>query len=85
MSDRDLVRLGVVRRVIGGELTTAEAGELLSLSSRQVKRLTKRFREKGAKGLTHASYGRLSNHAHSEEERSRVINRTPTRVTFLSV
>lgn len=73
MSDRDLVRLSVIRRVIGGELTTAEAGELLSLSSRQVKRLTRRFRDQGVKGLIHASYGRVSNRARPEKERCRVI------------
>jgi transposase len=73
MSERDLVRLGVIRRVIERELTSTEAGELLCLSGRQVKRLIRKFREMGAKGLVHASYGRASNHARDRKERDRVI------------
>ena len=73
MSDRDLVRLGVIKHVIARELSTFEAAELLCLSARQVKRLMKRFREKGAKGLIHASYGRVSNHARERQQRDRVI------------
>jgi transposase len=73
MSDRDLTRLGVIRRVIARELTSVEAGELLCLSGRQVKRLARQFREMGAKGLIHSGYGCVSNHARSREERERVI------------
>ncbi|MDO8500726.1 MAG: ISNCY family transposase [Gemmatimonadaceae bacterium] len=73
MSDRDLVKVGVIRRVVDRELKTREAGELLCLSGRQIKRLTRRFRHGGAKGLVHASYGRRSNHTRPTEERERVI------------
>jgi hypothetical protein len=73
MSDRDLTRLGVIKRVVARELTSVEAGELLCLSGRQVKRLAKQFRELGAKGLIHSGYGCVSNHARSREERDRVI------------
>ena len=73
LSERDLVRVGVVKRVIGGELCSREAAELLCLSQRQVKRLVRRVRERGAKGLIHASYGRRSNHSRPSAERERVI------------
>lgn len=73
MSDRDLVRLGVIKRVVARELTSVEGGELLCLSARQVKRLAKQFRELGAKGLIHSGYGCASNHARTREERERVI------------
>lgn len=73
LSDRDLVRVGVIRRVVNGELNTREAGEILCLSSRQIKRLSRRFRQSGAKGLVHASYGRQSNHARPVVERERVL------------
>jgi len=73
LSERDLVRAGVLKRVIGGELCSREAAELLGLSQRQVKRLVRRVRERGAKGLIHASYGRPSHHARPVAERERVI------------
>ncbi|HEX2723339.1 MAG TPA: ISNCY family transposase [Gemmatimonadaceae bacterium] len=73
LSDRDLVRVLVIRRVINGELETREAGELLCLGARQIKRLTRRFRQSGAKGLVHGNYGRRSNHTRPAAERERVI------------
>ncbi len=73
LSDRDLVKVDVIRRVVNRELKTREAGELLCLSARQIKRLTRRFRQRGPKGLVHASYGRRSNHARLTEEREKVI------------
>lgn len=73
LSERELVRAGVIKRVVARELTTAEAAELLALSQRQAKRLVRRFRERGAKGLVHASYGRPSHHARPVAERERVI------------
>jgi transposase len=73
LSERELVRASVVKRVVGGELCSREAAELLWLSQRQVKRLVRRFREGGAKGLVHASCGRCSNHARPAAERERVI------------
>lgn len=44
LSDRELRRGEVISRVISGELTSVDASELLDLSTRQVKRLTKRYR-----------------------------------------
>lgn len=73
LSERDLVRLGVVKRVIGGELSTREAGVVLGLSQRQVKRLVRRYRDRGAKGLVHGSYGCRSHHARLGTEQERVI------------
>ncbi len=73
VSERELVRMRVVERVMGGELCSREAAELLCLSARQVKRLVRRFREEGLKGLIHAGWGRCSNHARPAEERERVI------------
>ncbi|MFN2601892.1 MAG: ISNCY family transposase [Gemmatimonadaceae bacterium] len=74
MSERDVVRAGVIKRVLAGGLRTGEAAEILALSLRQVKRLVKRYRERGARGLIHASCGRLSNHARPASERERVLD-----------
>ncbi len=74
LSERELVRAGVIKRVLEGGIRSREAAEILCLSQRQVKRLVKRYRDRGAKGLIHASCGRLSNHARPEAERERVLD-----------
>jgi len=65
------------RRGIGaGEeqtLRLADAAKILELSYRQTKRLWKRYREEGAKGLQHRSAGRGSNCAKPEEFRRKVL------------
>jgi transposase len=55
MSDEEVRRAGVLKRVKAGELTQVEAAEMLALSYRQVKRLYGRFVEGGAKALVHRS------------------------------
>jgi hypothetical protein len=39
MSERDLVRVSVLSRMVAGELASVEGSELLAVSVRQVKRL----------------------------------------------
>ena len=73
MSEEEVRRAGVLKRVKGDELTQVEAAEILGLSYRQVKRLYRRFREGGAKGLVHRSAGKPSNRARPGEERKRVL------------
>ncbi len=73
MSDEEVRRAGVLRRVKAGELTQVEAAEMLALSYRQVKRLYRRFLEEGAKGLVHRSAGRPSNRARPGKERKRIL------------
>src|SRR5438128_6174396 len=61
MSCKELRRAGVLERVKSGELKLVNAAVMMGLSYRQTKRLAKRYREVGAKGLKHASAGRESN------------------------
>ena len=48
----------VIRRVVAGKLSVAEAGPLLGLSERQVWRLKTRYVEEGASALAHGNRGR---------------------------
>lgn len=73
MSDRDLLRVSVLSRLVSGELTSVESAELLALSVRQVKRLKKRYVERGAKSIRHALLNRPSNHGRGASERDRAI------------
>ena len=64
MSKRELGRIEVLARVRSKQLQVVDAGRLMRVSYRQAKRLWKRYREEGAKGLKHRSAGRPSHRAH---------------------
>src|ERR1700757_1805878 len=51
MSTRELERVEVMGRVANEELKLIDAAAMLQLSYRQVKRLWRRYRQKGSKGL----------------------------------
>jgi transposase len=73
MSARELTRVEVLARVKAGALSVKSAAMLLRVSYRQAKRLARRYRAAGAKGLRHGSAGRRSNHARPTAERDRVL------------
>ena len=51
MSERELDRLGVARDAAEGRIRQRQAAERLGLGIRQLKRLVRRYRERGAAGL----------------------------------
>ncbi|MEE9162044.1 MAG: ISNCY family transposase [Candidatus Neomarinimicrobiota bacterium] len=73
MSRRELQRVEVMARVGSEELKLVDAGKMVGLSYRQVKRLWRRYREEGPEGLKHRSAGRESNRAKSKKFRERVL------------
>jgi transposase len=73
MSGRELTRVEVLARVKAGALSVKSAAVLLHVSYRQAKRLVRRYRAAGAKGMRHGSAGRRSNHARPTAERDRVL------------
>ena len=73
MSQGELQRVEVLVRVKSKELKVVDAGSLLGVSYRQAKRLWKRYREEGAKGLKHRSAGRESARAKPAKFRRRVL------------
>jgi transposase len=60
MSNRELTRLEVMQRLKDKRLTQKEAARMLGISTRQVKRLWRAYRQKGAKGLVSARRGKPS-------------------------
>jgi transposase len=62
MSDQEITRLEVMQRLKGKRLTQKEAARMLGISARQVKRLWRAYRKKGAKGLVSQRRGKPSNH-----------------------
>src|SRR5260370_40518277 len=73
MRTRELRRAEVLGRVKSKTVRLTDAAKILELSYRQTKRLWKRYRGEGAKGLQHRSAGRGSNRAKPEEFRRKVL------------
>jgi transposase len=73
MSTRELSRAGVLARVAAGTLSVASAATVMGVSYRHAKRVYRRFRAEGARGLKHRSAGRRSNAARDEAERAHVL------------
>jgi len=73
MSERELDRAGTLARVKGRQLKVSDAAQLMRVSYRQAKRLWKRYREQGARGLKHGNAGRRSHRAYPEKLRGRIL------------
>ncbi|MGH2399941.1 MAG: ISNCY family transposase [bacterium] len=73
MSTTELRRAGVLARVAAGTLKLGSAAALMEVSYRQAKRLYRRYRAEGAKGLKHGGAGRPSNRALETKRRDRVL------------
>jgi transposase len=73
MSSKELKRLGVLARVEKEALNLVNAGEILGLSYRQVKRIWRRYQQEGAEGLQHRSVGRESGRSKPKKFRLKVL------------
>jgi transposase len=73
MSAKELTRAGVLARVAAGTLSLRSASTVMAVSYRQAKRLYRRYRADGAKGLKHRNAGRRSNAARDAAEREQIL------------
>ena len=74
MSKKEIDRLGVIRDVGEKRITQEEAGERLHLSSRQVRRLLKRYKKEGVEGLISQKRGMISNNKISESRKHEILS-----------
>ena len=72
MSAKELDRLEVIQRVSDSRLSQVKAGELLGLTSRQVRRLCRALEAGGPGGLVSRKRGRPSNRKLPAELQARV-------------
>ena len=70
---KEVDRLEVIREVLGKRLRQREAAERLRLCVRQVKRLLRRYRELGARGLISGHRGRKANNAIAPQVRAEIM------------
>jgi len=79
MSTKELSRLEVMQKLSEKRMSQKEAGRILSLSVRQVKRLLKAYRQQGAAGLVSKHRGRRSNNRLSAEVKRKALNLLKTK------
>jgi transposase len=72
MSRKEVVRPGLLKALVAGELTNRQVAAALRLSIRQVQRLKGRFRTGGAAGLVHRTRGQSSHRRLAPAVRQRV-------------
>lgn len=73
MSNREIDRLRVVKRVLEGEFSWQDAGKQLELCVRQIGYICARVKREGNKGVIHRLRGRPSNRKLSEKIRSKAM------------
>ena len=72
MSMKEIKRLSIINKVLNKEMNGTEAGKLLKLSSRQIRRIKKRVNKSGPKGLIHGLRGQVGNRALSSKLRQNI-------------
>ena len=71
---KELKRAHLIHKVLEGEITQGKAAELASLSERQVRRIVKRIREEGDKGIVHKSRGKESSRKTPHKLKERIVS-----------
>jgi transposase/predicted SprT family Zn-dependent metalloprotease len=74
MSSKEISRLAVMQKLSEKRMSQKEAGRMLNLSTRQVKRLLKNYRTQGASGLISKHRGRKSNNCLTEEVKKKALD-----------
>jgi hypothetical protein len=72
-SQEELKRLHVIRKVLERVMKQVRAAEVLSLSIRQIRRLVKRVKGEGDRGIVHQSRGKPSNRRIEDKVKARAI------------
>jgi transposase len=79
MSTKELNRLEVMQRLSERRMSQKEAGRILDLSTRQIKRLLRAYRQQGAAGLVSKHRGRKGNNCLSEAVKRSALNLLKTK------
>jgi hypothetical protein len=76
MSGKELRRVHVMRQVVGKQITQVKAGALLGLTDRQIRRLLRRVKQEGDRGLVHRGRGKPSNRRIAGPVKAKALRRT---------
>ena len=72
MTNREINRHSIIKKLLDKEINGTTAADLLKLSVRQTKRLKTKVRESGPKALIHASSGKPGNRRMPDKEREAI-------------
>lgn len=75
MSTKEVKRLEVVRQLLDGVVSQTMAAQALGLSSRQMRRLQRRYEASGAAGLVSCRRGKPSNRRFSQAFKDKILAR----------
>ena len=73
MSNKELNRYDIVKRLIRGEISEKEASGFMRISIRQTRRLKSSVNQHRAAGLIHGNRGKISNRRIPEKEKEKII------------
>lgn len=73
MSTKETERITIMDHLIAKRIKQKHAARQLNLSTRQIKRILKRYKREGAVGLVHLRRGRPSNRTIPQQEKDRAI------------
>ena len=73
MSVKELRRLTVIHQVMAKKVRQIEAGRLLGLTDRQIRRIVRRVQGEGDCGLAHRSRGKQSNRAIDQKKKTDIL------------
>jgi transposase len=79
ISTKELSRLEVMQRLSKKQMSQKEAGEILDLGKRQIKRLLRSYRKQGVAGLVSKHRGQKGNNRISESVKKQSINLLKTK------
>lgn len=73
LNSREQQRLMVLNRVLEGQLVAREAGELMGLSVRQIRRMVAAYKKEGAAALAHGNRGRTPANTLSDDVKQHIV------------
>lgn len=79
MGQKELSRIHIIRKAIDKAITQVEASKILKLTTRQIRRITKRVLKEGDKGLIHRSRGKPSTRGFPEKTKNKIIKLCQTK------
>ena len=72
MKQKEVERISIIDQVIAKQIKQHEAGKLLKVTVRQVRRMTRAYCREGVNGLISKHRGRASNHHHDESKKAQI-------------
>lgn len=72
MSQKEIKCYDIIKKLINKEINGSEASNILKMTKRHIRRIKKRVKEEGIKGLIHKNRGKQSNRKMPEEEAGKI-------------